>query len=226
MTDQVHQERAGELDRLPKRYSGALAVRNGANLIARGLVDIELVEGEESVERGHEWLREEGPVAAAQRIRLAADQGDAEAQFNLGTMYENGRGVPQHDGEAVRWFHLAADQGNTEAQYQFGVRYAIGRGVPQDDREAARWYRLAAHQGDARAQVNVGRYADGQGVLRDDGEVVRWFRLAADQGNAKAQLQAGRHVRTWCGRAARLPRCAHVGESGRRTGRRGRAQVA
>ena len=44
---------------------------------------------------------------AARWLRLAADQGDADAQFNLGGMYERGRGVAQDDREAVRWY-LAA----------------------------------------------------------------------------------------------------------------------
>ena len=44
---------------------------------------------------------------AAKWYRLAADQGDADAQINLGGMYHNGRGVPQNDAEAVKWFRLA-----------------------------------------------------------------------------------------------------------------------
>ena len=62
-------------------------------------------------------------------------------------MYRDGRGVPQDDAEAVRWYRLAADQGLADAQFSLGVMYAIGDGVPKDDAEAARWYRLAADQG-------------------------------------------------------------------------------
>ena len=43
--------------------------------------------------------------------RLAAEQGNATAQFYLGVMYTNGAGVPKDDGEAVRWYRLAAEQG-------------------------------------------------------------------------------------------------------------------
>ena len=54
----------------------------------------------------------QGDYASALRwYRLAADQGQAEAQFSLGRMYELGRGVPQEDAEAVQWYRLAADQG-------------------------------------------------------------------------------------------------------------------
>ena len=43
-------------------------------------------------------------------------QGDADAQFNLGFMYDNGRGVAQNDAEAVRWYRKAAEQGDAGAQ--------------------------------------------------------------------------------------------------------------
>ena len=49
-------------------------------------------------------------------VRQAADQGDADAQYNLGLMYANGEGVPEDDAEAVRWYRLAADQGTTRAR--------------------------------------------------------------------------------------------------------------
>ena len=44
--------------------------------------------------------------------RLAAEQGDADSQSNLGRMYANGLGVPKDDKLAVKWYRLAADQGN------------------------------------------------------------------------------------------------------------------
>ena len=42
---------------------------------------------------------------------LAAEQGEASAQYNLGFMYNNGEGVPQDDKTAVKWYTLAAEQG-------------------------------------------------------------------------------------------------------------------
>ncbi|MSP33056.1 MAG: sel1 repeat family protein, partial [Pseudolabrys sp.] len=53
---------------------------------------------------------------AVKWYRLAADQGNAKAQSNLGLMYDNGQGVPQNYAEAMRWYRLAADQGLAEAQ--------------------------------------------------------------------------------------------------------------
>ena len=68
--------------------------------------------------------------------RLAADQGNADAQNNLGAMYDNGQGVPQNYAEAVKWFRLAADQGHAIAQNNLGLMYAKGQGVPQNYAEA------------------------------------------------------------------------------------------
>ena len=54
------------------------------------------------------------------KLEQQASQGLAAAQFNLGVAYANGRGVPQDDVQAVKWYRLAADQGNASAQYNLG----------------------------------------------------------------------------------------------------------
>ena len=84
-------------------------------------------------------------------IRQAADQGDAEAQVDLGSMYDEGddwMGIAEDHDQAVHWYRLAADQGDTWAQYNLGLMYDEGRGVPQDDAQAVSWMRQAAEQGD------------------------------------------------------------------------------
>ena len=126
-------------------------------------------------------------------FRLAAEQGDAEAQYKLGVIYSEGKGVPQDAGEAVRWYWLAADQGHAGGQNVIGEMYAYGEGVAQDDAEALRWFRLAADQLLARAQYNLGvLYENGRSVVaKDDAEAARWFRLAADNGFADAQFLVG-----------------------------------
>ena len=121
-----------------------------------------------------------------------AEQGNASAQYNLGLMYENGRGVLQDDKQAVYWYRKAAEQGNVAGQTNLGLMYANGRGVPQDDKQAVYWYRKAAEQGDAVGQYNLGvMYANGIGVLQDDKQGVYWYRKAAEQGNAGAQYNLG-----------------------------------
>ena len=60
------------------------------------------------------------------QLRLKAEQGDAEAQFNLGYMYTEGLGVPLDNQEAVRWYRLAAEQGFANAQFNLGAMTSIG----------------------------------------------------------------------------------------------------
>ncbi len=83
-----------------------------------------------------------------------AEQDDAKAQFNLGNMYENGRGVSQDAAEAVKWYRKAAGQGMAEAQYNLGNMYVKGEGVPLDVVLAYMWFNLAAAQGLENAQHN------------------------------------------------------------------------
>ena len=84
---------------------------------------------------------------AVRHFALAAEQGNAEAQFYLGTCYYKGEGVEQNYSEAVKWFRKAADQGVASAQYLLGFYYECGKGVEQDLKEAKNWYRKAADQG-------------------------------------------------------------------------------
>ena len=124
--------------------------------------------------------------------RIAAEQGHAKAQCNLGGMYANGRGVPKDYREAVKWYRMAAEQGDAVAQYNLGVAYDNGQGVPQDYAEAVKWYRKAADQGDAGAQYNLGNsYYNGRGVPQDYAEAVKWYRMAAGQGYVHAQYNLG-----------------------------------
>jgi hypothetical protein len=84
---------------------------------------------------------------AVKWLTLAAEQGNARAQNNLGGMYDNGRGVTQDDKTAVKWYTLAAEQGVAEAQFNLGLMYADGQGVPQDYVRAHMWLNIAALNG-------------------------------------------------------------------------------
>ncbi len=89
------------------------------------------------------------------RLRQAADQGDAEAQNKLGYMYFTGEGVAKNDQEAVKWFRKAAEQGHAKAQFNLGLSYSKGEGVQEDDQKAIMWYQKAAEQGIPSAQYNL-----------------------------------------------------------------------
>jgi TPR repeat protein len=86
--------------------------------------------------------------------RLAATQGNSDAQLNLGITYDQGFGVPQDLLEANKWYRLASEQGNASAQANLGVQYANGRGVSKDISLAHMWLNLAAAQGQSTAATN------------------------------------------------------------------------
>ena len=92
----------------------------------------------------------------AELLTLAAEQGDAEAQYELGVMHLGGRGVAQDDKRAAALLELAADQGHAEAQCYLGVMHLGGHGVARDDKRAAALLKLAADQGRALAQRQLG----------------------------------------------------------------------
>ena len=77
---------------------------------------------------------------------MAAEQGNAAAQSNLGFMYDNGRGVPQSDTEAVFWYRKAAEQGYVFAQSNLGFMCSNGRGTPQNDTEAVKWQDISVFE--------------------------------------------------------------------------------
>lgn len=114
-------------------------------------------------------------------LTKVAEQGDVEAQKQLGRIYRYQDYGRQDYVEAAKWYRKAAEQGDAGAQLRLGELYAAGEGVKQDYVEAAKWFRKAAEQGDARAQEELGaHYAIGKGVKKDYNEALKWFRKAAD----------------------------------------------
>ncbi len=71
--------------------------------------------------------------------RPLAEQGNADAQFCLGVMYQRGHGVPQDYQQAQHWYEKAAVQGHVGAQFNLGLLYQNGEGVPQDFVQAYKW---------------------------------------------------------------------------------------
>ena len=86
-------------------------------------------------------------VPDLQKTLQSARQGNAAAQFNLGLMYDSGRGVRQDYTKAVQWYRKAAEQGNVEAQHNLGAVYVNGQGVHQDHKIAKEWYKKACDNG-------------------------------------------------------------------------------
>src|SRR5690606_41162582 len=69
---------------------------------------------------------------AAKWYRMAAEQGAAEAQFNLGVLYDNGYGDPQDYAEAAKWYRMGAEQRTAELQSNLGIVFSIDSEEKQD----------------------------------------------------------------------------------------------
>jgi TPR repeat protein len=111
---------------------------------------------------------DKGDYPTALRLLLPlAEQGDRTAQYNVGIMYDNGRGTPRDSTVAVTWYRRAAEQGMADAQYNLGIAYGNGEGAPQNLVQAFMWFDLAAarydaseRMGRARALQNLDRLSD------------------------------------------------------------------
>ncbi len=87
-----------------------------ALLFSAGSAWADYDDGMEAYERGDY-------ATALQKWLPLAEQGGAMAQAMIGSMYDEGMGVPQNDAEAVKWYRRAADQGITQAQTLLGAMY-------------------------------------------------------------------------------------------------------
>lgn len=100
-------------------------------------------------------VRDNDPGLAAGWFYRAAEQGYADAQFNLGLMYANGEGIEQDIVQAVDLFNKAAEQGNIDAQNNLGALYYTGEGVERNVDTAIEWFERAAALGSDDARANL-----------------------------------------------------------------------
>ena len=138
---------------------------------------------------GMEANDREDYATALREWQPLAERGDALAQYNLGMLYRKGRGVPQDDVQARKWYAKAAAQGLAKAQFNLGTLYFNGEGGPKDYQQALRWFRLAADQGEALAQTKIAiMYLEGHGVPQNIVQAYKWCSVAATNGDKSAPL--------------------------------------
>src|SRR6187549_13512 len=82
-------------------------------------------------------------ATALQKWKLLAERGNAVAQFRLGLMYAEGRGVSQNDAEALKWYGWAASLGYVPAQLSLALMYDKGPDAIRHQSRAMKWYRRA-----------------------------------------------------------------------------------
>jgi len=126
--------------------------------------------------------KKEGGAKAIALYQKAADQGEAEAMFELGVREQ------QDKKQMTDWFRRSAERGSPNGQYQFGLSLQDGRGIQKDEKAALEWIRKAADQDNLVAINAVGDFlANGIGTAKDETEAAKWYRKAAEAGFSNAQ---------------------------------------
>ncbi len=134
-----------------------------------------------------ELIREANPEVNLNRLKGGEDlviPGARIAQFNLGMLYEQGKGVKKNNQKAAQWHLRAAKAGLADAQFALG--YLMEKGTAHnaivdtpDYVDAVHWYSRAANQGFGPAQQNLGQlYMKGQGTTQNLVQAYKWFVLA------------------------------------------------
>ena len=141
-------------------------------------------------ERGSETIPQDLD-AAVKWYELAAVQGVAAAQNNLGHMYSQGLGVQQDKARAVELWREAAKAGHSTAYYNLGLAYFRGDGTEKNEIEATQWFAQAADAGLKDGQFAIGEmYRLGIGTERNESRALGWYKLAADQGHVMGRRLA------------------------------------
>mgnify|MGYP000884828319 CR=1 FL=1 len=146
----------------------------------------ESIQGSAIKQEDPEKIQEVSPEQIAEYIRKA-DQGDVDAQYNLGIIYYHGEGVARNFEEALSWFHKAAEQNDADAQYNLGRLYLDAAGPDRDPKQAARWLKLAARKGHPGAMAMLGQmlFSGDIDMPRRSVQGLMWLTIA------RARAQSG-----------------------------------
>ena len=107
------------------------------------------------IDRGFQAYLDGDYKAALKGLAPLARDGYAKAQYDLGSLYDNGAGVARDEAAAARWYRRAADQGNLLAEDRLGQMYARGLGVKRNLERAYFWFEEAAFQANGKLQNQI-----------------------------------------------------------------------
>jgi hypothetical protein len=126
-----------------------------------------------------------------------AEAGDPKAQFNLGVMYDEGKGVVRDRAMTIAWWQKAAAQGMPLALHNLAhLLLGGGDGAPPDYGKARAYLEQASKLGLARSQYTLGKiYEYGLGTGRDDAKAIELYKLSAEHGFDRAQYNLGKMYR-------------------------------
>lgn len=122
-------------------------------------------------------------------FKKAATASHAEAQYELGRAYCEGRGTAEDISEAVVWFEMAAMQAHAESENMLGNIYKV---YLRDDTTAVKWYQKAVEHGHMEAKISLAaHYQEGCGVKMNLQAAAKLYHGAARQGSPTAQALLG-----------------------------------
>ncbi|HTT84501.1 MAG TPA: hypothetical protein VMF67_13555, partial [Rhizomicrobium sp.] len=137
---------------------------------------------------GLQQLSGPNKAQAAAWLQRAAVSGEPVAQYRLGTLYAEGRGVSADAARAFHWYSVAAQNGNRKAMSNLALAYAQGTGTAKNPVEAARWFSKAAQLGLVDAQFDLAiLYERGLGVPQSLVDAYRWYLIAAKSGDTESK---------------------------------------
>lgn len=126
---------------------------------------------------------------AKDALEMYAQKGSANALFNIGYYYSNGKhGYTQNKTKAFEYYKKAADLGKRNAMYNVGLFYANGSGVRKNATKSFEYYKMAADNGDSDAMLKIGIcYKDGIGVVISTQKAIEYLKKAVQNGNNNAK---------------------------------------
>lgn len=159
----------------------------GNGIWGLGAILLLVLPAQADVAAGMRAFRNRDYTTAFKEWKESAEQGQAEAQFDLGVLYAQGRGVRRDLTVAEQWYRKAAEQGNAEAEFALGQMYSRGWGVPRDEADAIRWFQMA-NSPETDGPATDWAIIEGYGVTQDEKQAVYWYEQAAQKGHAEAQF--------------------------------------
>lgn len=155
LKDQIMPSGVGDVEAAEKKFKALLEDAKAGDPVAQNGLGVMYYTGEAISKTTSGQVLNNDPELAAGWFFRAAEQGFADAQFNLGLMYANGEGVEKDMTQAVELFKKAAEQGHVDAQNNLGALYFTGEGIERDEKKAIGWFEKAAAQGNEDAQANL-----------------------------------------------------------------------
>jgi TPR repeat protein len=143
----------------------------------------------DDVEEGNTAYQQHDYQAALNAWNPAAQQGDTDAEYNVGQLYRLGQGVKINYLTAQSYYIKAAQKDHPLAQLNLGTMYYSGKLGVDEEESAFYWLHKAAENDNAEAQWMIAvMLFNGQGVIQDSIAAYSWLTLASEQHHPQASL--------------------------------------